>query len=116
MKMRIRIGKNKLLLFSCVALFSLTLFASSAFANTFNFKWSIISGNLVVVDANADNLNSNWNGTVFNNARTKWNGTSARLLINSVSFSTSKLDFHSVSLTQWTNNGWGSGLYAWAQP
>lgn len=107
---------KKTLISACVGLFTLTFLVSSAFADTFNFKWSIIDGNLVTVAANGDNLNSDWGGTVFTNARTKWNGTSARLLITSTSFSSSKLDLYSVSSTQWANNGWGSGLYAWAQP
>ncbi|MHA7582389.1 reprolysin-like metallopeptidase [Paenibacillus vandeheii] len=109
-------SKKTLLTSSCLSLFLLTFFATSAFADTFNFKWSIMSGNLVSVAANGDNLNSDWGGTVFTNARTKWNGTSARILVSSSSFSSSKLDLYSVSSTQWTNNGWGSGLYAWAQP
>lgn len=109
-------NKRTLLASSCLSLFLLAFFATSAFADTFSFKWSIKSGNRVTVAANGDNLNSNWGGTVFTNARTKWNESSARILVSSVSFSSSKLDLYSVSSTQWTNNGWGAGLYAWAQP
>lgn len=116
MVLRLSMNKKNLLLSSCAILFTLSFLASFTFANTFNFKWSIVDGNLVTVAANDDNLNSDWNGTVFTNARTKWNGTSARLLISSTSFSTSKLDLYSVSATQWADNGWSSGSYAWAQP
>lgn len=99
-----------------MVLFTFTFLVSLTFANTFNFKWSIIDGNRVTVAANGDNLDSQWGGSVLTSARDKWNGTTARLLINSASFSSSNLDLTSVSSTQWKNNGWGSGLYAWAQP
>jgi Matrixin. len=103
-----------LALCTCIAVFS--AFASVAMANTFSFDWTHVSSGFVSVAASDDYLNSDWNGTVYSNGRGKWNGSSADIYISDTTFSNSNLDLMGVDEQTWIDNGWSTGLYAWAQP
>jgi len=95
------------------ALFS---FASEVKATTFGFEWQTLSGGDAYMLSSQDNLNSNYNSTIYNNGRAKWNSSvpDAHIVINGTTFSNSTVDMYSVSTTTWNNNGWGPYI-AWAQ-
>jgi hypothetical protein len=112
MKMKFR----SLLTVFCLFVTITSALAVVVFADTFSFQWTHVSGGVVDVLANDDGLNSDWNGSVYDNGRSKWNGSSAPIWIYDTTFSTSKVDLVTVSSTQWILNGWNSGLYAFAQP
>lgn len=106
--------KKIALIVSCLIVF-LVSFASVTYATLFTYKWHDVAGGQVNVHANADNLSSDYNGTVFDDGRLKWNSSSAPMWIYSSPFSSSDVDLHTVSASQWNNNGWGNGE-AWALP
>ncbi|ACX63375.1 hypothetical protein [Paenibacillus sp. Y412MC10] len=110
--------KNKfrywaVILLSCIATFTFTVIVS---AETHSWKWANLnSDGEAYLLTNGDNLNSSYSGTAYTNGVNLWNNSSGNISIALSSFSYSNVDIYSVTESTWKQNGWGSGLFGWAQ-
>jgi hypothetical protein len=98
----------------CIIIFSLT---SIAFANTAKYYWKhVTSSKVAYIYTPGTQLNSDYNGSVFYDGLNKWNNTTANFRIYYLYPGASQnVAMISVDSTVWTNNGWGSSVYAWTK-
>jgi hypothetical protein len=105
---------GKALIFYCLVV-GMISFSSFVNATTYTFNWySTSATGMAIVNANSDNLSSNYNGTIFTDGRNKWNASSANYYIYDVAYSDSDVDLRTVAASTWNDNGWGNGE-AWTQ-
>ncbi|GIQ71156.1 hypothetical protein XYCOK13_39800 [Xylanibacillus composti] len=76
-----------------------------------------MNGSIVDVKANADYLNSSWNGAIYNDGRWAWNGSAAPVYVSDINYYYSDLDLVSIDANSWVaDRGWGVNYSAFAQP